>query len=209
MDTELIEKEFEKDKIKSRKGKSGAVLSYVETAEYIRRLNQVFDYNWSFEIVDDRIEGDFVIVKGKLVAEGITKMQYGTSLITKSKHDGEMIAIGDDFKAAASDCLKKCASLFGIGLHLYNGSDAESASGMNKVTPNKGRDRVTKAQLNKIKALRMKLGMSSKDVLDLIERMFNTRDVMSLNKEMASAVISVLDKKLSEESEGSDEEEVI
>ncbi|MHC1569737.1 MAG: Rad52/Rad22 family DNA repair protein [Candidatus Syntropharchaeales archaeon] len=203
MDFELIEKEFEQDKIKTRKGKSGAMLSYVETPEYIRRLNQVFDYNWSFEIVDDRIEGDFVIVKGKLTAEGITKMQYGTSQVTKSKDDGELIAIGDDFKAAASDCLKKCASLFGIGLHLYN--SAPEVSGMDKMTANKGRDRVTKAQLNKIKALRMKLGMSSGDVLDLIERMFNTRDVMNLNKEMASAVISVLDKKLSEESD----EEVI
>jgi len=203
MDFELIEKEFEQDKIKTRKGKSGAMLSYVETPEYIRRLNQVFDYNWSFEIVDDRIEGDFVIVKGKLTAEGITKMQYGTSQVTKSKDDGELIAIGDDFKAAASDCLKKCASLFGIGLHLYNSTP--EVSGMDKMTANKGRDRVTKAQLNKIKALRMKLGMSSGDVLDLIERMFNTRDVMNLNKEMASAVISVLDKKLSEESD----EEVI
>jgi len=36
--------------------------SFVEASEYIKRLNAVFDYNRSFEIVGEKIEGGFAIV---------------------------------------------------------------------------------------------------------------------------------------------------
>ena len=47
MDTQIIEQEFDKSLIKTRKGRSGSRLSYVETPEYIKKLNLAFDYNWS------------------------------------------------------------------------------------------------------------------------------------------------------------------
>ena len=228
MDAEIIEKEFDKSLIKTRKGRSGISLSYVETPEYIRRLNEIFDYQWSFEIQEERIESGFVIVRGKLTAEGVSKTQYGSSQITTAKQTGEIVSIGDDFKAACSDSLKKCSSLFGIGLHLYdngngNGSRSKDKSdgkdngrddgrGMNKPTSNKGNGNVTKAQLARIKSLRTGLGMSSDDVLALIERMYNTRDPKSMNKEMASAIISVLEKKKDDAGKGDEqpsEKEVI
>ena len=146
----------------------------------------------------------------------------------------KLVSIGDDFKAAGSDALKKCASLFGIGLHLYNGSNGSNAGknngsnsggsggngkadgkangkGMDKPSGNKGNGNVTKAQLSKIKSLRTGLSMSSDDVLDLIERMYNTRDPKELNKEMASAIISVLEKQKEEakQEETTNEEEVV
>ena len=171
MDTQIIEQEFDKALIKTRKGRSGNRLSYIEVPEYIKRLNMAFDYNWSFDIQEERIESGFVIVRAKLTAEGISKTQYGTSQITLAKDSGEIVSIGDDFKAAGSDALKKCSSLFGIGLHLYssNGSNAGKNNGktgnqtndMNKPSGNKGNGHVTKAQLSKIKSLRTKAGMSS------------------------------------------------
>jgi len=227
MDAQIIEREFDKSLIKTRKGRSGISLSYVETQEYIKRLNTVFDYNWSFEIEEGKVESGFIIVRGRLTAEGISKTQYGSSQITLSKDTGEVISIGDDYKSAASDALKKTASLFGIGLHLYNGSNGNSAGrnkdngkdngksdgqGMNKPTGNKGNGNVTKAQLSRIKSLRTGLGMSSDDVLALIERMYNTRDAKTLNREMASAIISVLEKKKDDTGKGDNqppEEEVI
>ncbi len=200
MDAEIIEREFDKSLIKTRKGSFGGELSYVETPEYIKRLNLIFDYQWSFEILDEKIENGFAIVKGRLTAEGITKEQFGTSQVTVSKKDGEIAQLGDDMKSAASDALKKTCSLFGIGLHLYNGNSdgKDNSSGMNKPTGNKGNGKITKEQLSKIKSLRTKAGMSSDDVLGLVERMFNTKDPMSLNSEMGSAVISVLENKLKE-----------
>ncbi len=223
MDTQIIEQEFDKSLIKTRKGRSGNRLSYIEVPEYIKRLNMVFDYNWSFEIEEEKMESGFVIVRGKLIAEGISKCQYGTSQITLSKDTGEVVSIGDDFKAAGSDALKKCCSLFGIGLHLYNGSNGSrgnrgskgngktNGKGMNKPSGNKGNGNVTKAQLSKIKSLRTGLGMSSDGVLDLVERMYNTRDPKELNKEMASAIISVLEKQKEEadKKDSSDNEEEV
>ncbi|MFC1714372.1 Rad52/Rad22 family DNA repair protein [Candidatus Poribacteria bacterium] len=220
MDTQIIEQEFDKALIKTRKGRSGNRLSYIEVPEYIKRLNMAFDYNWSFEIEEEKIESGFVVVRGRLTAEGISKSQYGTSQITLAKDTGEIVSIGDDYKAAGSDALKKCSSLFGIGLHLYNGSNGNKGNsgskgngkGMNKPTGNKGNGNVTKAQLSKIKSLRTGLGMSSDGVLDLVERMYSTRDAKELNKEMASAIISVLEKQKEEadsEEEADNEEEVV
>ena len=51
--------------------------------------------------------------------------------------------------------------------------------------------------------------MSSDDVLDLIERMYNTRDPKGINKEMATAVISVLEKQKEEAEQDTNEEEVV
>ena len=48
--------------------------------------------------------------------------------------------------------------------------------------------------------------MSSDDVWALIERMYNTRDPKDLNREMASAIISVLEK---QKEEARNEEEVV
>lgn len=189
MNNEFVEMEFPESSIKTRKGSFGNELSYVETADYIRRLNMVFDYAWSFEVLDERIEGGFVIVKGKLTAgQDVVKEQFGTSQVTISKKTGEMTQVGDDFKSAASDALKKCCSLLGIGLHLY--SDGESLP------------KITNEQLAKIKALRTEAGMSPNDVIDVVEHMFQTRNPMALTTVMADALID----NLSESTKPLDEE---
>lgn len=117
MNREVLEREFPPDKIKQRKGPGGKTLDYVETHEVISRLNEAFDYRWTFEIVDHRIEESEVIVLGRLEVEDdgavITKMQFGSNLLKKG------MSTGDALKAAASDAIKKCATLLGIGLHLY------------------------------------------------------------------------------------------
>ena len=43
---------------------------------------------------------------------------HACSEITKDDA-GKIVSLGDDLKAAATDALKKCATLFGVGLHLY------------------------------------------------------------------------------------------
>jgi len=117
MKTEVLEREFPPEKIKQRKGPGGKTLDYVETHEVIARLNEAFDYCWSFEIEQQRTDENEAIVLGRLtVYDGdriITKMQFGSNQIRQG------MAIGDALKAAASDAIKKCATLLGIGLHLY------------------------------------------------------------------------------------------
>jgi hypothetical protein len=77
------------------------------------------DSAWSFEVTHHEVREDEVVVIGRLSADGVTKMQFGVSQLTREKGTGAIVSLGDDLKAAATDALKKCATFFGVGLHLY------------------------------------------------------------------------------------------
>jgi hypothetical protein len=58
-------------------------------------------------------------------------MAFGGSDIKRKKESGEVICLADDLKAAATDSLKKAASLLGLGLHLYGDTVAVNAKPAN------------------------------------------------------------------------------
>jgi len=105
--------------IKNRPGKGGRVFRYVEGGYVIARLNQMFKNSWDFVVLKEMIEPNEVVVRGVLQIKDfktgykITKTQYGT----KERNAG--VPLGDTLKAAATDCLKKCASLLGVALDVY------------------------------------------------------------------------------------------
>ncbi len=116
-----------KREIKMRQGRGGMQFAYVEHGYVTERLNLVFGFNWDFEIVDKQILDDEVIVEARLTVrtpggQTIVKTQFGGAEIKRhasGARSGRPLSIADDYKAAASDALKKCASLLGIGLDLY------------------------------------------------------------------------------------------
>jgi Rad52/22 family double-strand break repair protein len=115
--------------VKLRPGKGGGDWKYV-SAGYIQKvLNLMFGWDWDFEIIDEKIlvESAIVIVKGKLTCRSgdrtIVKMQYGRKEITMKRGGTGPLDVGNDLKAAASDCLKKCASLIGIASDIYSDED--------------------------------------------------------------------------------------
>ena len=116
MNRALLERTFEPAQIRQRKGRNG-VLDYVEGHSVIARLNEALDGAWSFEVTHHEVREDEVVVLGKLSAEGIAKMQFGVSQLTREKGTGALVSLGDDLKAAATDALKKCATFLGVGLH--------------------------------------------------------------------------------------------
>ena len=118
MNRELLEKPFAPAQIRQRKGRNG-LLDYVEGHSVIQRLNEALEGAWSFEIVHHEVREEEVLVIGRLTAEGITKMAFGGSQVTRERESGALISISDDLKAAATDCMKKCATFLGVGLHLY------------------------------------------------------------------------------------------
>jgi hypothetical protein len=196
---ELLEKPFAPEQIKQRKGSFGDVLDYLEGATVIQRLNDCFDAEWIFEISDHRVYEQEVVVLGRLTACGITKSQFGKSKITRSKADQSVVSIGDDLKAAATDSLKKCATLFGIGLHLYldgPSTGAFPAAGQTRETgareqnvPDNGR--LTAKQLSAIFSLAKNRQWTNKQVRDLTQEMFGKMPDF-LSKKEASAVIQHL-----------------
>lgn len=175
----LLEKPFASEQIRQRKGSFGDVLDYVEAADVVQRLNDVLEAEWSFTILDHKVYEDEVVVLGQLSTNGVSKTQFGKSKITRSKVDQALVSLGDDLKAAASDSLKKCATLLGVGLHLYlenrkhrteagNGSE-ERASGNGRVA---GNGRVSARQLSAIFSIGKSHGMDNNAIKDYTKEAF-------------------------------------
>jgi len=200
MNRELLEKPFEKEQIKQRKGNFGDTIDYVEAHAVIQRLNDAFEGQWSFEVLSQENNGSQVMVLGKLTADGVSKTQFGCSSITTNSKTGEIVSLGDDWKAATSDALKKSASLFGIGLHLYGADKSQpsehtgkdSGRGMSEKSKPKGGTTITKEQLAQIKKLRTDLGWTPEKVQEQSKTMFGTDKVENLNPTMATALIAYL-----------------
>ena len=195
MNRDILEKKFEPSQIKKRRGPFGEDLDYVEAADVIRRLNQAFDGEWSFEIVEHYQLFEEVVVLGKLTASGISKTQFGSHQVTKTKKDGTVMNIGFDLKAAASDCLKKASTHFGVALHLYSENLADEPrepADRNAMTSSESDENISKEKMAEIKQLRTKLKWKPEDVMDHAERLFSTRDIASLNPVMGEAFIAYL-----------------
>jgi hypothetical protein len=218
MNRELLEKPFAPEKIKQRDGNFGRTLDYVEGHTVIQRLNDAFDAKWSFEILEREVfeDKDEVIVQGKLTAENVVKTQFGSSQITRAKETGEIISLADDLKAAATDSLKKCATMLGVALHLYNGDRSlhdrtrQNRSGNNnpglKNNQRKGNGgergnggngdsaRITNKQLNYIVNLGKNLKWDSKDLDEESVRIFGVKMAYLTIKD-ASSFIETLKSK--------------
>jgi len=216
MNRALLEKPFEPTEVRQRQGIFGHILDYVEGRVVTSRLNDAFESNWSFEIVKYRIIKDpgEVLVLGKLTAEGVTKMAFGSKEIERSKDTKAIISLGDDLKAASTDALKKAASLLGVGLYLYsdhrlNGKPEEGRP----ETPNKGAStgneknqpgpknepatgdgnggRLTNKQLAMIFGVGKSKGLQTKDIKDKALATFK-KNLNFLTKEEASTFINAL-----------------
>lgn len=116
---EHLVRPFSPDQIKQRTTPLGYTVDYIETPTVINRMNEAFQGEWSFKILDHKLLEDVVVVLGELTAGGITKQQFGTCELSHESEEGVLFSLGDGMKAAASDALKKCATLFGLGLQLY------------------------------------------------------------------------------------------
>jgi hypothetical protein len=190
MNREVLCRPFPPEAIKSRPGQHGKTLSYVPVDQVIGRLNEGTDA-WSFEIVSHKVEADEVIVLGKLTADGQTKMHFGGSSITLDK-EGRAVSIADDLKAAASDALKKCASLFGVALEMYGGAPAVGGEARPRERAPAPDDRVTARQLAAIQALCRKRSIGRDELYALVTKRTSKSAVQFLTKAEASGLLDEL-----------------
>ena len=214
---DMLEAPFPPDLIKSRPGAFGNSLSYLEGHTVIGRLNEAFDGNWSFEIVTHQVLDEEVLVLAKFRCEsaGVVKMAFGSSKITRDQRSGNPIALGDDLKAAATDALKKAATLLGVGLSLYGGQPTTDPLDdrpfdedlRDKPTPSNGNNRpstmlhgngtgqtngrITSRQLGAVFAIARERKMSNQAVRDMVKEMF-TKNIDYLSKQEASSLIEHL-----------------
>lgn len=109
-----------------RDGGGGVRLEYIDGEQATTRLNETLGFlNWSFRVVEHGIhaEADECWTLGELTVtigdRTVTRQQFGSNKIKRSRSSGTPLDIGFDLKAAGTDALKKCASLIGVALYLY------------------------------------------------------------------------------------------
>lgn len=114
--------------------KGGASLTYIPVSEVITRLNKVLGFDgWSSEILKcerDALDPDFIVAHVRLTVypngdtySSVTKDGFGGQKIKRTKQ-GDIVDLGDEFKGAVSDALKKAAQTLGIGLYLARTEEA-------------------------------------------------------------------------------------
>lgn len=136
-----------------RPAKGGGTWSYVRVAYVRKVLDSVFGFDWDFtvettipEIFEVATKTKSVTVKGTLTGRvvddsgrireikktqvGRADVKFKTETINNIKKikidqfgNPELLDFGNDIKAAFSDCLKKCASLFGVAADIYERDD--------------------------------------------------------------------------------------
>ncbi len=133
---EVLSRPFPQELIRYREGQKKKQLAYVETVNYIDRLNEAFGFKWTWEIIFETVTEYEAYCKGRLTVEiggkTVIKEAYGGKDLTIvdvwDKQTRQVIvkkpfSIADDLKSAGSDALKKACSLLGIGLHLYKSTN--------------------------------------------------------------------------------------
>ena len=196
MNRQLLEQPFGPEEIKQRDGSFGQTLNYVSGYTVIERLNQAFESLWSFEITSHEIHQDEIVVIGKITAEGIVKSQFGSSRITRTRETGEVVSLASDLKSAATDALKKCATLLGVGLHLYadktSSSSAETTgqkgNGGDNSQSGNGNGRLTAKQHSFLMKLSNEKGLTRKELNDQCVEAYGSV-VDYLNRNDASSMI--------------------
>ena len=116
--------------------KSGTRLVYLPVSEIINRMNRIFGpTGWSHEVIScgrDAQDTDWVIAHVRVT----TVEQESREKWTLNHHDGfggvrikrtkqgDIVDLGDEFKGAVSDALKKACQHLGIGLYLARDIEA-------------------------------------------------------------------------------------
>jgi len=149
--------------------KGGTNLTYIPVSEVINRLNKVLGADsWSFVVLRcerDAIDPDFVVAHVRIEYRAsestlVSRDGIGGQKIKRTKQ-GAIVDLGDEFKGAISDALKKAAQTMGVGLYLARSDEAiEIEQAMdapvdesvqiwdNFVSLSKGLDESKRSQLN-------------------------------------------------------------
>lgn len=116
--------------------KSGTRLTYLPVSEIINRMNRIFGpTGWSHEVITcgrDAQDTDWVIAHVRVMTvENQSREKwtvnhhdgFGGVRIKRTKQ-GEIVDLGDEFKGAVSDALKKACQHLGVGLYLARDVEA-------------------------------------------------------------------------------------
>jgi len=137
----LLQKTPESHKY-TRPAKGGGSWDYV-TGVYVKKtLNYVFGWLWSFDIISIEEKHGQVVCRGKLTINksdgsplmwkmdiGRADIKYKTQYKDGVKTTSDItLDYGNDEKASATDCLKRCAFQLGIASDIYGKNEFKEIS---------------------------------------------------------------------------------
>jgi len=160
---------FGDELVKRRRGSFGREISYVEGNAVIARLNDAFGNDWNFTVVEHHeLPTGEVLVLGRIGAFGVVKEAFGRGMPAISKETGEVLSAADAYKSAATDALKKAATLLGVALSLYSDDVPESSDEksvvQSRTEPRKApplTNRASAKQVQAVWSLGRKLGLDA------------------------------------------------
>lgn len=190
---------FPRDVIKQRQIGGGRMADYIPGEVVIRRLNEATGNDWSLTIknIDERpfTGGTLVMAMVALTIPGLgTREHIGVQSV--ADRGGE-----DLIKGAVTDAIKKAATLFGVGLHLYDdempNAAPRAASGPQEATSNgdAGEPTITDQQMRRLwKVANDKLGNQANSVVHALLQRIGLDSVKKLTMARAAKVIGYLER---------------
>jgi len=134
----LYFQQTQKEFIKKRPKRGGGQVNYIEGWYVKQILNLATKFQWSSFIDGSLRDGDFIIVWGRVEItinyQKYTQSAYGRNEIKYLKQTPEQVKanvprqpvdLGDAYKSAHTDMIKKAANNWGIAMDVYSGRDLE------------------------------------------------------------------------------------
>jgi len=186
--------DFPDGKIPQRPIRGGSQVNFVPGWWFIKTANALFQHRWSFDIIEHYIGENSIWVKGcvkvfvpdeEVTKDGvtrkrgsytITKTQYGGSDIKRLKTDRSIISIGDDLKSAATDCMKKCFTQFGMAADIYGPRETKAEGSADT------------SQLDALYKVGERAGLDRDKVIAECEKEFGTRPEESTSQEILGLI---------------------
>jgi len=125
----LLAEPFPREMLRYHQGKK---LTYVPVAEVIARMNRVLGVNgWSSEVINVWREPDYpewvlahVRVTATINGVLVQRDGVGGQQVKKLRSGNGVVDLGDEYKGAMSDALKKACQGYGVGLELARTDEA-------------------------------------------------------------------------------------
>lgn len=119
----------QKDFIKKRPKRGGGTVNYIEGWYVKQILNIATKFQWSSYIDGSLRDEDFIVVWGRveITIEGqkYTQSAFGRNEIKYFKGTKNPVDLGDAYKSAQTDMIKKAANNWGIAMDVYSGREEE------------------------------------------------------------------------------------
>jgi recombination DNA repair RAD52 pathway protein len=112
--------------------KGGTSLTYIPVSEVIARLNDVLGvFGWSYTMERcerDILDPDYLVAHVRMTVGETIRDGVGGQKIKRTRA-GDIVDLGDEYKGAVSDALKKAAQSFGVGLYLARSHSSPVSAG--------------------------------------------------------------------------------